>query len=160
MSFIKPIPSTLCFKVLVVDDHPGTAKTLARAIAQVSPLIEVIPVTSGSEALRQVMTHTIDILITDVNMPGMSGLDLVKRLQNHSLGQPTYCFLMTASETPELIVASKLLRVSEVFFKPCRPERICQAVAKAIETLGQTKPVSQSVACLKNNLSIDIEMCS
>jgi len=159
MSFPKPSPAESCVKILVVDDHPGTAKTLARAIARLVTWVDVIPVTNGNEALRQAMGNTIDILITDMNMPGMTGLELVEQLRNRPFGQPTFCFLVTASETPGLKVASNLLRINEVFFKPCHPERICQAIAKAIEVINQTKSAYPKLV-RNNNMSIDIEIRS
>src|SRR5919109_5346145 len=55
-------------RVLIVDDHLGTATTLARAIAQVGPGLEVIPATSGQEALDRVKYVSADILITDMIM--------------------------------------------------------------------------------------------
>ena len=62
--------STLPFiKVLVVDDHPSTAKTLARAISQIDTRLEVFSATSGFQALEYTKEGAIDILITDMGLP-------------------------------------------------------------------------------------------
>ena len=70
-------------KILVVDDHPNTATTLARAISQISSRVEVFSATSGGEALEVVKAGAADILITDMIMPEMTGLELIEQLHNH-----------------------------------------------------------------------------
>ena len=61
-------------RVLIVDDHPGMASTLARAIAQLGPGIEVLSATGGTEALERVKDQAVDLLITDMMMPDMNGM--------------------------------------------------------------------------------------
>jgi len=124
-------------RILVVDDHFGTATTLARAIAQLGPGVEVIPATSGQEALERVKYAAVDILITDMIMPEMTGLELIERLQNHPAGRPTFTFLITAYDVPGLKVTARRLNVKEVFTKPVNPERICQTVVQAMEKLSR-----------------------
>ncbi|HEX2997559.1 MAG TPA: response regulator, partial [Anaerolineales bacterium] len=58
-------------RILVVDDHPHTATTLARAIAQLGDGIHVLSATSGKQALEYANEDTVDVLITDMMMPGM-----------------------------------------------------------------------------------------
>ncbi len=127
-------------RILVVDDHAGTANTLARAIAQLGPRVEVIPAISGQEALERVKFAAADILITDMIMPEMTGLELIEKLQNHPAGRPTFCFLITAYEVPGLKVTARHLNVKEVFTKPVSPERVCQIIAQTIEKMSQAKP--------------------
>ena len=127
-------------RILVVDDHPNTAMTLARAIAQLGPKVEVLSATSGNEALERVRDGAADILITDMIMPEMTGLELMEQLQHHPSGRPTFSFLMTAYDVPGLKVTAHRLNVKEVIVKPVHPERICQIITKAIEEMQQVKP--------------------
>ncbi|HSK88089.1 MAG TPA: response regulator, partial [Anaerolineales bacterium] len=124
----------------MVDDHFGTATTLARAIAQLGPRIEVIPATSGHEALERVKHAAADILITDMIMPEMTGLELIEKLQNHPAGRPTFTFLITAYEVPGLKVTANRLNVKEIFTKPVSPERICQTVMQSMEKITRARP--------------------
>ncbi len=50
-------------RVLVVDDQPGTATTLARTISQLGPEVEVVSATSGKRALEQVRESAVDLVI-------------------------------------------------------------------------------------------------
>jgi len=63
---METLPSVLTKShicVLVVDDHPSTADTLSRAIAHLSPQIEVLTATSGEGALEIARDKTVDVLI-------------------------------------------------------------------------------------------------
>ena len=134
-------------RILVVDDHPNTATTLARALAQLGPAVDVISAISGHDALEKVKTHGVDILFTDMIMPEMTGLELIKKMQNHPAGRPAYMYLVTAYDVPGLKVTAQRLRVNEVIVKPVRPERICQIATKAIEEMRlSTRPVKHIVA--------------
>lgn len=136
-------------RILVVDDHLGTATTLARAISQLGPGVNVIPATSGREALERVKHDAADILITDMIMPEMTGLQLLEKLQNHPAGRPTFSFLITAYDVPGLKLAAQRLHVTEVFTKPVNPERICQVVAQTVEKISQARPLSKEVVSKK-----------
>lgn len=127
-------------RILVVDDHLGTATTLARAISQIGPGLEVIPATSGQEALERVRHAAADILITDMIMPEMTGLQLIEKLQNNPAGRPTFSFVITAYDVPGLRLTARHLNVTDVFTKPINPERICQIIAQTIEKIDQAKP--------------------
>ena len=133
-------------RILVVDDHPNTAATLARALSQLGPIVDVISATSGRDALEKVKTIGVDILFTDMIMPEMTGLELIEKMQKHPAGRPAFTYLVTAYDVPGLKVTAQRLRVNEVIVKPVRPERICQIATSAIEEMKHsTKPVKNLV---------------
>src|SRR5512145_1514898 len=98
-------------RILVVDDHPSTATTLARAISQLSPRLDVLAATSAENALSLVHDKPVDMLITDMMMTGMNGLELVERLQSHPAGRPAYIMLVTAYDIPGLKITARRLHV-------------------------------------------------
>jgi signal transduction histidine kinase len=129
-------------RVLVVDDHPGTAVTLSRAIAQIGPQVEVISACSGREALERVAGDSVDVLITDMMMPGMNGLELIDQMQAHAGGRPAHIILITAYDVPGLKETARRLKVDETIIKPVRPERICQIVSNIIKSIGPAPAAS------------------
>jgi CheY-like chemotaxis protein len=135
--------TTAPVRVLIVDDHAGTATTLARAIAQLGPGLEVIPATSGPEALERVKHTAADILITDMIMPEMTGLQLIEKLQNNPAGRPTFSYLITAYDVPGLKLTARRLNITEVLTKPINPERICQIISQTVEKMSLARPVSR-----------------
>jgi signal transduction histidine kinase len=124
-------------RILVVDDHPNTADMLARALSQLGPLVDVISATSGPEALEKVAYGSVDILITDMIMPEMTGLELIEKLKSHPGGSPAFIYLITAYDVPGLKETARRLKVNDIILKPVRPERICLIVMQDIEKMGQ-----------------------
>ncbi len=129
--------------VLVVDDHPSTAMTLERAISQLGPGIDVVSATSGKQALEYAELSSIDVLITDMMMPGMNGLELIERLQSHPGGHPIHTILITAYDVPGLRESARRLKVNETLLKPVHPERIFQIVGDILNDIGQIKTPAQ-----------------
>lgn len=128
-------------RILVVDDHPNTATTLARAISQLGDGVEVMSATSGKEAIEYANGGAFDVLITDMMMPGMNGLELIERLQAHPGGRPAHNILITAYDVPGLKESARRLKVNEVIIKPVRPEHIYQIVSNILGGMGSTKAV-------------------
>lgn len=123
-------------RILVVDDHPNTATTLARAISQLGNGIHVLSATSGQQALEYASEDTVDVLITDMMMPGMNGLELIEHLQAHPAGRPLHIILMTAYDVPGLKETTRRLNIHNTIIKPVPTERICQIVKQVLENMG------------------------
>jgi signal transduction histidine kinase/DNA-binding response OmpR family regulator len=122
-------------RILVVDDNPSTAATLSRAIAHIKPGLEVISATDGRMALEQLHGVPVDLVITDMMMPGMNGLELIEKLRSNPSDHPTYTILITAYDVLGLKETARRLNVNEMLIKPIPPERICQIVSKALEEM-------------------------
>ena len=136
--------------ILVVDDHPNTAKTLARALSQLGPSVDVTSAISGRDALEKVGGKGVDILFTDMIMPEMTGLELIEKMQHHPGGRPSFNYLVTAYDVPGLKITAQRLKVNEVIVKPVRPERICQIATKAMQEMNQaTQPQIKAVETKK-----------
>ncbi len=142
----QEFPSLDPVRILVVDDHPNTATTLARSLAQLGSRVNVMSAVSGREALEKVKTVGVDILFTDMIMPEMTGLELIEKMQNHPGGRPAFTYLVTAYDVPGLKVTAHRLKVNGVIVKPVRPERICQIATEAMEEMKHvTMPLKKVV---------------
>lgn len=141
-------------RILVVDDHPNTAATLARALSQLGAGVNVISASGGNDALEKVKTSGVDILFTDMIMPEMTGLELIEKMQKHPAGRPSYTYLVTAYDVPGLKVTAQRLKVNEVIVKPVRPERICQIAANAIEEMKHSTHPAKNITAGKKKFKI------
>ncbi len=141
-------------RILVVDDHPNTATTLARAIAQLGEGVEVMSATSGKEAIEFANGGAFDVLITDMMMPGMNGLELIERLQSHPGGRPAHNILITAYDVPGLKESARRLKVNEVIIKPVRPEHIYQIVSNILGGMDHTKTAAPPAAEVRQPFKI------
>ncbi len=135
-------PKASVARILVVDDHPNTATTLARAISQLGAGVEVVSATSGKEAIEHANNGAFDVLITDMMMPGINGLELIERLQAHPGGRPAHNILITAYDVPGLKESARRLKVNEVIIKPVRPEHIYQIVSNILGGMDENKPAA------------------
>jgi CheY-like chemotaxis protein len=126
-------------KVLVVDDHPNTAHMLARAISRLGPNVNVVSATSGLEALQHMDDGPVDILITDMMMPEMTGMELIETLGGKPSISPSVTFLLTAHDSSGVREIADRLNVKEVISKPAHPEQICELVLRTMNELKESK---------------------
>ena len=141
-------------RILIVDDHPNTATTLARAVSQLGDKVEVMSAASGREALERVSDGSADILITDMIMPEMNGLELVEKLHDHPGGRPSYVILITAYDVPGLKETARRAKVDEIIVKPVRPERICQIVERLLNEWDRVKRPEKKNFIKENKFTI------
>ncbi|MGB8982413.1 MAG: response regulator [Anaerolineales bacterium] len=137
-------------RILVVDDHPNTAITLARALSQLGPDVEVISTDDSKLALQQATENSVDLLITDMMMPGMNGLELIEALKSSPAGAPSYTILITAYDVPGLKESARRLKVNETIIKPVQPKYMYDIVSRALENLEQMKPQEKTAAPLQS----------
>jgi two-component system LytT family response regulator len=115
-------------KTIIVDDEPLALRLLSAKLKKL-PNVEVIAQCSnGREAINAVIELAPDLLFLDIQMPGLSGLEVVKQLQNDTM--PLVVFA-TAYEQYAL-EAFDAYAVDYVL-KPIDDERIQRAVARALE---------------------------
>ncbi len=114
-------------RVLVVDDNHQLAENLAELLADEGCVVSTA--FSAEEALRAADLHHFDLVLTDIRMPGMNGVELVRRL---ALRDPTATFLLMTAYTSDqlLTVASNLGVVRAVLAKPLAVERLLELLPR------------------------------
>jgi len=75
---IEPLKAPLA-RVLAVEDHPEIGNLMRQALARAQ--VETTIITTGEEALKIVRQQPVDLLLLDIGLPGMSGLDVCRQLQ-------------------------------------------------------------------------------
>jgi two-component system response regulator HydG len=116
--------------VLIVDDEPGILDSLQKVFERES--LRVITAKSGTEALELLRREPVSILLTDLVMPGMSGLDLLKA--SKSVSPETETILMTAYGTVENAVEAMRQGAYDFVIKPFyKRAHVVRAVTKALE---------------------------
>jgi CheY-like chemotaxis protein len=118
--------------ILVVDDESNVAEALWQLLRIHE--YEVQHCTSASEALNQIDLKHFDLIISDLRMPGMDGLELLERVGKR---QPTIRkILITAYDSPELRFKIKNI-VHAYLPKPFTLRHFLDVVQQEIETLGE-----------------------
>src|SRR5262245_11356286 len=115
--------------VLVVDDEPGIVDSLQKVFERES--LRVLTARGGSEAMELLRKEPVSVVLTDLVMPGMSGLDLLKA--SRSVSPETETILMTAYGTVENAVEAMRQGAYDFVTKPLKRAHVVRAVTKALE---------------------------
>ncbi len=121
------------FRVLIVDDEKSLTILLSRILKDVGYQVETA--LSGEEAQKKIRNFTPNLVITDLKMPGISGLELLKETKRE---YPEIDFiLLTAYATVENAVEAMKEGALDYLVKPLKnPEELRLAVSKAVEHQG------------------------
>ena len=121
------------YSVLIVDDEEP-ARDLLNAYANKLDQLKVVGVCSNAlEAKKLIETQSVDILLTDIQMDDLTGIDLVKTLKV----QPVTIFTTAYSE---YALEGYDLDVVDYLVKPISFQRFCRAIDKAIELIRYESP--------------------
>ncbi|MBV8068913.1 MAG: response regulator [Acidobacteriaceae bacterium] len=115
-------------RILIVDDDPDIHRLLAAALQNESYVIE--DRYDGIEALALLQNQPFDLVITDVRMPGMDGLELLRRI--HEVRPAAKVLVMTAESTPATVIRSLRDQALGYLSKPFSLDAVAQAVACAV----------------------------
>ncbi len=117
-------------RILVVDDEEGMLEVCAATLKKLSHAVIILE-NDSRKAAQRVATETFDLLITDIRMPGVSGVDLLKLARQHD---PNLAVLMiTAFPTVETAVQSMKLGAADYITKPFLPEDLLATVQRLLE---------------------------
>ncbi len=121
---MKSLPS-----VLIVDDEKSTRDGLARALRR---NYEVFTAEDGPRALDLLSKNPVDIVLSDLRMPGMDGLTLIQRVLTHS-PQPV-CILLTAYGSIETAVEAMKRGAFDFLTKPVNLDQLDLVLQRALRT--------------------------
>lgn len=120
---------------LIVDDSSVMRKIVERSLRQAGiELAAVFEAGNGVEALESVRRNTLDLILSDINMPTMDGLEFVRQLQGeeHGRGVPV---LMITTEGSESHVVEALSRGAKGYLrKPFTAEQVKERVMPLLES--------------------------
>ncbi len=119
--------------LLIVDDDKGLNTILAKYIAERIPGIRILQAFDGFDAGAKLMEKHPKCLILDLDLPGIDGVDLCKRIHNNmAFGKPEI-IVVTALDDPKIKKQVLNLGASKFFRKPLEFAAVCEAVASVIE---------------------------
>lgn len=118
---------------LVIDDNKIARTTMKHLVSQHAGLRMVAECGNATEAYKLIMENKVDLLLLDIEMPGMSGIDLVKNLGKH---KPLIIF---TTSKKEYAAEAFDLNVADFITKPVTTIRFMQAIEKASEIFFSRK---------------------
>lgn len=126
----RPIDEQRRLRVLVVDDEAPALRELAWLLEQDPRVADVRTAGSAEQALVALEGGGVDVVFSDIKMPGLSGLDLARVLGRFA--QRPQVVFVTAYDAHA--VDAFELHATDYLMKPVRPDRLAEAVRRVLET--------------------------
>jgi len=123
------MPANLKMKVLVVDDFATMRRIITNVLRQIG-FENIVEAEDGVKALQVLEQDSIDFVITDWNMPEMSGLDLLKAIRSRGERSDLPVLMVTAESLQENIVAAARAGVNNYIVKPFDAKTLSEKINK------------------------------
>jgi len=114
-------------KILYVDD----ARSLRKLVDQVlKEHYELTFAENGLEGLQAVEKQKFDVILSDINMPIMTGLEFLDKLRQHPNGKYTPTLMLTTEASEEMKAEGKRLGATGWIVKPFHPDKLINAIER------------------------------
>ena len=123
------MPANLSMTILVVDDFATMRRIITNVLKQIG-FENILEAEDGSKALGVLESNKIDFVITDWNMPQMSGLDLLKAIRANPETKDMPVMMVTAEAMQENILAAAQAGVNNYIIKPFDATTLSEKINK------------------------------
>lgn len=120
-------------RILVTEDS-ATMRSLLVSTIESSGDYEVVEAASGFEALRLLPREKVDLIITDINMPDINGLELINYVRKSENYKDTPLFIISTEGREKDVEKGLALGADEYLVKPIDPARLQSLIMKYIGT--------------------------
>lgn len=126
------------YKILIADDEELEQKVLMLFLRNMGfEENDILIASSGPDAVMQIICEKPDIVLLDINMPGMTGLEVLEKI--HDLSTKPKVIISTAFSEFDFAVKALKLGAIDFLVKPVKKEVLIEAITKASEKLVEDK---------------------
>ncbi len=125
-------------KIMIVDDSAAVRHILRTFL--VGEGYEVVEADSGGAGVACAQAQAFDLIISDVNMPGMTGLEMIAAVRQLPSHVATPIFVMSTQASGEMTARGKEAGATAWLTKPFRPEALRNAIAQWVARSPPTVP--------------------
>jgi DNA-binding NtrC family response regulator len=130
-------------RILAVDDELHMLELLERIVSDKTPY-EIVTTTNSLEVPHLLQHDRFDVIITDLRMPGMNGMDILRLVREQDSGEEV--IIITAFGSLESVSEALSLRVFDYIAKPFRREQIILAVDRAMRCQAERREARRLAA--------------
>lgn len=120
-------------KILAIDDNTVNLATIEQ---ELKAKYEVIPMISGRRAIKYLYRETVDLILLDVEMPIMDGIETLKEIRAQKNGVTVPVIFLTAKKDKETVVDGVKLGIMDYITKPFDPEDLNERIERVFKRLG------------------------
>jgi two-component system chemotaxis response regulator CheY len=118
-------------QVIVIDDSCTARQQVITTLSGVG--YEVVEAVNGVDGLQKIAEHPgASLVLCDLNMPAMSGLDVLRRLRDAPRAEPLIVVMFTTDAEPDLVRSAKQAGAKGWIVKPFKPDLLIAAVRKLL----------------------------
>ena len=116
--------------ILAVDDSASMRKMVSFTLTGAG--YHVVEAVDGQDAFEKAQTHSIDLVLTDQNMPNMDGLSLTRKLREHSKFKTVPILILTTESSDQMKQLGRSAGATGWLVKPFDPGRLIEVIQKVI----------------------------
>lgn len=120
-NFAEANPRSAMKTVLIVEDS-ATTRSMIRSILEDFDEIETVEAATGFEALKQLPAHKVDLVVTDINMPDINGLELINFMRGDERYEKIPIIIISTERSEEDKTRGVALGADAYITKPFSPE--------------------------------------
>lgn len=122
-------------RTLIVDDSSVMRKIVERALRQAGLELSVVhEASSGTEALEILRAKPVDLILSDINMPSMDGLEFLRQLREQNLAPDVPVVMITTESSEEHVKQAIVAGAQGYIRKPFTPEQVKDRVLPLLVT--------------------------
>lgn len=115
-------------KILICEDHPDSQTVIKNCLSKRNYDIAIAG--DGQEAIEKVKTFTPDLILMDIRMPKLNGIEAIKEIRGFD--KKVKVIFITAFQSPQLSQEAEKYGISGYIVKPASPEGIIKAIETAL----------------------------
>ena len=116
--------------ILTVDDSATVRQTVAMTLARAG--YDIVQASNGVEAVG-LLGRSFDLVITDLNMPKMNGIELIGEIRKSGGNRFVPILVLTTESQPEMKQKAKAAGATGWLVKPFRPDQLVSVVGRVVE---------------------------
>jgi YesN/AraC family two-component response regulator len=137
-------------RLLIVDDEDGIRNILSEILREFASSVQTA--SNGKEALSLIKAGSVDVVLSDINMPVMSGLELLAQVR--SMGMDTPFVFLTGYGDKEKAIEALRLGATDFLEKPFNPDVVIDVIGKAFELSQAMREVEEKTEKLFASLDV------
>jgi CheY-like chemotaxis protein len=118
-------------KIMIADDSASMRSFVTESLADLD--VETIEVTNGYEALKALTQHQFDLMIVDINMPEMSGLEVLGFVKQHEFYKKIRAIIISTDHSEADVKKGLALGADQYLIKPFQMENLRSVVCEQLK---------------------------